>query len=471
MSSARFTPAVRLCLAAAVTVGVLTGIAPVSVRHAAAASSVTLSFYEYNIYQADPRTKAIITQYEQLHPGVTVKYAPFSTNVVTDLSSALQGGTAADVIIPTVMQQVWNDVPKGYYTDLTSYLTKQPDPYAPGHQPVAFTIVPSALQQQRFFDGKFYCLSGATVDSAFFYNKNIFNTLHLSLPQTWAQLMAMLPVIKRAGYIPFQYALGDSVYGDAPPGLFMALENMTMDRNIRAMDLNHDGIVDLRELTNGIRKGLYSAHNGDMQAALQLMKDLYPYMEPGAAGINFTQDQAAFARGRAAMNYTGIFYSVVLDNAKVSFQYSYFPVPQVTSASTSYATPGTKGTGTLGPNGSIPYCIPTTTVQHGHAAQAVDFIQYLLDPHNIDVVDTANTNLSAVKGGNNPARFNVFLDASNHPARTFSAELTLPTSFETGRAQIIQAYLTGQQSLNQAADALQKLIVSAADEAARKYHL
>jgi ABC-type glycerol-3-phosphate transport system substrate-binding protein len=461
----------RLALVALLTIGVLAGPSITPVRHAAAASPMTLTFYEYNIYQADPRTKAVVKQYEQLHPGVTVKYAPFSTNVVVDLSSALQGGTAADVIIPTVMQQVWNDVPKGYYTDLTTYLTKQPDPYTPGHVPAADTILPGALKQERFLDGKLWCLSGATVDSAFFYNMDIFNKLHLTPPQTWAQLIAMLPVIKKAGYVPFQYALGDSVYGDAPPGLFMALENMTMDRHILAMDTNHDGIVDLRELVAGIHKGLYSAHNGDMQEVFKLMKGLYPYMEPGAAGFNFTQDQAAFARGRAAMNYTGIFYSIVLDNAHVPFKYGYFLVPQVTSASSSYATPGIKGTGTLGPNGSIPYCIPTTTVQHHHLAQAVDFIQYLLDRHNIDVVDAANTNLSVVKGGQNPSRFQVFEEASTHPARTFVAELTLPTSFETGRAQLLQAYLTGQQSLSQVSDALQKLIVSAADEATRKYHL
>ena len=470
MSPPRFSPVARFCLAAVCTVGVMAGPGRMAVQRASAGAT-TLSFYEYNIYQADPRTKAIIAHYEQLHPGVSVKFAPFSTNVVTDLSSALQGGTAADVIIPTVMQQVWNDVPNGYFSDLTPYLTKQADPYAPGHVPVANTILPSALGQERFFDGKFYCLSGATVDSAFFYNMDIFNKLHLSPPQTWAQLLAMAPVIKRAGYIPFQYALGDSVYGDAPPGLFMALENMVMDRNIKAMDANHDGVVDLRELVNGVHKGLYSAHNADMQAVFTLLKDIYPYMEPGAAGVNFTQDQAAFARGRAAMNYTGIFYSIVLDNAKVPFKYGYFPVPQVTSASSPLATPGMKGTGTLGPNGSIPYCIPTTTRQHGHFAQAVDFIQYLLDRQNIDVVDAVNTNLSVVKGGANPARFNTFLDVSMHPARTFNAELTLPTSFETGRAQIIQAYLTGEQSLSQAMDALQKLIVSSANQAAQKYRL
>ena len=52
--------------------------------------------------------------------------------------------------------------------------------------------------------GKYYSVPFLMAPVVVFYNKDIFEKAGLKPPATWADFEAMLPVLKKAGYIPFE---------------------------------------------------------------------------------------------------------------------------------------------------------------------------------------------------------------------------------------------------------------------------
>jgi len=310
------------------------------------------------------------------------------------------------------------------------------------------------------------------VDQAFYYNKTIFAKVGITgTPATWDQLLADLGKIKAAGYIPIEMQLGDTLYGDAMGTLLSVLEAQVMGTTIKKLDLNHNGIVDIRELALGIKNHVMSVSNPEFQEALKLYSQLYPYVERGAAGVNLQSGERGFVRGRAALYYDGLWDAGSIDSGHPAFQYGFFPLPQVTAASSHFAYPGMHGTGVYGPTGAVTFAIPNTTVKRGHLALAIDFIQYLTSVQNTDILDKTIVGLSILKGGHNDPKFSVFTDISTHAAPMASAELTLPPSFATSRQQLLVAYLTGQKSWDSMLTAMQRNIANAGALVLTSYHL
>lgn len=460
------------CAAASV---LLAGLAlTASARHipspAAAAAKVTLTFYDGGLYTGTAM-HAVAMNYQKLHPNVTVKIIPYSGNYVTDISTALAGGTAADVVVPTAMQQVWQGVPKGYWEDLTRFV-HQPDPYLPHHESLATALDPGVLKTQTFYDGKLYALSTTAVDCAFFYNKQMFASAGIKgAPTTWAQFMADLKKLKAAGYIPLELPLGDTAYSEPMLTLLTPIESQVMGSTIKKLDRNHDGVVDIRELALGLKDHALTAGNPEFQEALKLYAQLYPYMERGAAGVNDANAQKGFITGRGAIYFGGLWAVSAIDSGHPTFKYGFFPVPQVTKASSKFAYAGFHGTGVWGSTGAIAYAVPTTTAKRGHLALALDFMYYLMSYHNTDAADKATGEFGVLKDMHNDPRFTVFEDIGAHLSPLAFSEETFPPQYTVLRQQLLIDYLTGQKSWNDVISAMQGDIDSNASQVLTTYHL
>src|SRR5207237_890190 len=122
-------------------------------------------------------------------------------------------------------------------------------------------------------------------DAAFFYNKGIFAKAGIThVPTTWAELMADAARIKKVGHIPELYMLGDT-YALGENGTIMSLlENQAMSKTFQRLDMNHNGIIDIRELIYGIKHKIYSPMNADYQETWQLFKKWSQIWQPNAAG-------------------------------------------------------------------------------------------------------------------------------------------------------------------------------------------
>jgi len=450
-------------------------------RQAGQALSGTIHVYDFLGLSTIPAGKKAIAEYQHMHPGVTIKIDPLSPTYPTQYQeSVLQAGTASDVFASVWVQQEFPDVPKGYWTDLTPYLN-QPNPYVKGNKRWIDTFVPQIVQQTAFL-GHYYQVSPNAQDALFFYNKDIFAKAGItSPPATWAQLIDDSAKIKKAGFIPDLYYLGDT-YGLAENSSIVSLfENQVMSKTLHQLDTNHDGIVDLRELVIGIKNRTFSPMNADYQEAWKLLKQWSQYWQPNAIAnpgtVNVAQvkSMAQWLRGQVGMTYVGTVQAkIALSTVKVPFKWGVFKFPQVTPASSNFATPGVKGVGIWGADNGYPWAVPAVSAKRGTTQVAVDFIRWFTAPQNNVPISLQNGVIPITKGWapDSSDQLNTFAyDLINHPTMQFAAEVALGLQWIDERVKVQQQYITGAETLSQAMADMQRYTNQAADNAITLYHL
>lgn len=467
-----------------------TSIGSMGARHDASAASAhsrraalsgTLSVFDWGAFGgsgAPAVGKAQIAAYQRLHPGVKIKIVSLPPGDPTVYEeSVLAAGTAPDVLSPSYTQQVFSDLPKHTWLDLTAYL-QQPDPYIKGNKHWIDSMVPAINAQNSFEGSHYYVISWSAQDAMFFYNKDIFKKAGIAQPPTtWAELLADSARIKKAGYIPNQYFLGDT-YPIGENGSFVSLlENQVMQKTFRRLDTNHDGIVDIKELVYGIKHHIYSPMNADYQAAWTLYRQWSQYWQPNAAGnkgpYNASEAVAdqTFFQGKSAMAYRATGFLNNLVQTKPKFQWGFFKMPEVTTTSTPLATPN-DGVGIWGAWNGIAWGIPASTVKQGHLALALDFLHYITAPQNEVPEDLAMGYLPVTTGFTPDGAYNTAVYyLLKHPTMQFAAEATLGPEWLKERIATQQNYILGMESLQQAMADMQRYTDQAADQMIKLYHL
>lgn len=431
------------------------------------ALSGTLTVFDYQSL-SNPQGQALVSSYEHLHPGVHIKISPMpSGDPLPIIDAQLAGGTAADVMTLATDEQPWKDLRKGWWADLTSY-ANAPDPYVPGNKHWIDLLTPGAAKEIKFANGHIYALTTTGFDVGFFYNRDIFAKLHLSVPRTWAQLIGEYKKIKAAGYIPLDYELGDHEYAGQDPAFVTILEDTLMHNSIARMDTNHDGVVDVHEMVQGIKAGLYSTRNADYQESWKLVKSLAPYFQLGAAAATHSSDGFnLFKTGRVATWFEGSFNDSNL--AKTTIKWGAFPMPSITPDVSRFATTGPQRTGGFGACCGYPWAIPASTQKRGHLALALDFLYYLSAPRNTDTFAAGSGVLSVERDAAPQPKLAAFIDAANHVSRVGVAELSMPPEFIQTRSRLLEEYVTGSLSLSQAMSQMQTEMNTDAASATKLY--
>jgi len=438
----------------------------------------TLVFFDWQTFQSGLQGKRVVQAYMRMHPGVTIKLLPLPPGDPTVWEeSQLAAGAAPDIMSPSYTPQVWNDLPKNAWLDLTPYLY-QPNPYIPGNKRWIDSMNPAMNRQNAFEGAKYYVISWADGDAAFYYNKDIFARVGIThVPTTWAEYLADCARIKRAGYVPSEFPLGDP-YPIAENGSIMSLfEAQVMDKTFKRLDMDHNGVVDIKELIYGFKHHIYSPLNPDYQQAWKLVKQWSQYWEPNPAGVKTKQPGyqtglPLFIQGKAATQYGGQFTVLDLKQDKLKFHWGVFKMPQITPASSPLAGSGEKPIGIWGPWNSYAFGVPRVAAQRGHLALAIDFLRWISAPRNEVPVVLENSQLPVVKGYQPGDTFTrLFYDILQHPTMQFASEATLGPEWLKDRIATQQAYLTGQESLDQAMVDMQRYTTQAADRLIKIYHL
>jgi hypothetical protein len=245
---------------------------------------------------------------------------------------------------------------------------------------------------------------------------------------------------------------------------------MVMEATIRKLDLNHDGTIDVHELVRGIKLHIFSPHNADYQEVWRLMKDWSAYWEPGAAGV--TDTGTPFTKGRAAMVYTNPSTYLETLLTKAHIDYGVFTFPQVTPASSSFATAGVKGTGVGGAWWGYVFGLTNAAKARGNIDLAVDFVYWFTTPGNLTAINAGQGEPPVAKAGvaalDPIGEF--FWKVMAEPNRLSFAELALGPSFQSDRMSALQGYITGRETLSSAMDAMQRAYDQAADALVRLFH-
>ncbi|MGB4135576.1 MAG: extracellular solute-binding protein, partial [Microbacterium sp.] len=136
-------------------------------------------------------------------------------------------------------------------------------------------------------DGRVYGVPFATQTLQVFYNEDVFAEHGLSEPKTWDEFLDNAEKLKSAGVIPL-------AHGGADAGVSVPI---TTD----ILGVNRYGGTEFYE---AVLAGDKDFTDPDYVASLQVMKDLQPYFSDNVVATTYTDAQAQFIAGQAAM-FTG----------------------------------------------------------------------------------------------------------------------------------------------------------------------
>lgn len=148
-------------------------------------------------------------------------------------------------------------------------------------------------------DGKStYCLPLASVSNGFFYNKKIFESLNLTVPETEEQLFKTLETIRKSKkYIPI--SLGTEERWESAQ---VALASVGPNQ--------WKGEVGRQAL---VKKEIKFTDQRFIQA-FEKLAQLKPYLAPNHASTNYEQARTLFAEGKAAIFLSGSWNASYLEN-------------------------------------------------------------------------------------------------------------------------------------------------------------
>ena len=243
-----------------------------------AQAKVTLTIESWRNDDLSIWTDQIIPAFEKSNPSIHVVFqpsAPAEYNGV--LNTKLQGGTAGDLITARPFDASLALYDKGYLADLSSLSGMG-------------NFSPVAKSAWITDDGKHvFAVPMASVIHGFFYNKDIFAELKLSVPSTKAEFMSVLAAIKKDGrYAPL--AMGTSDMWEAAT---MGFQNIGPN--------NWKGEDGRTALLKG--KAMFTD-----PAYIKTWKELAawaPYLPEGYQSVKYPDSQQLFTMGKAAIYPTG----------------------------------------------------------------------------------------------------------------------------------------------------------------------
>ena len=241
----------------------------------------------------------IIPAFEKKNPSIHVVFAPSPPAEYNGvLNSKLEGGTAGDLITARPFDASLALFQKGYLADLTKL---------PGMENFS-SVAKSAWITD---DGKqVFAVPMASVIHGFFYNKDIFKKFNLKVPQTKAEFMQVLEVIKKDGrYTPI--AMGTSDLWEAAT---MGFQNIGPN--------NWKGEDGRAALLSGKQKFTDAAY-------IKTWKELAswaPYLPRGFQSVKYADSQQLFTLGKAAIYPTGSWEISVFEK-DAAFEMGIFPPP------------------------------------------------------------------------------------------------------------------------------------------------
>ncbi len=250
----------------------------------------------------------IIPAFNAEHPSIKVKFAPTApTEYNASLNTRLTGGTAGDLITCRPFDVSLDLFKKGRLDKLDSLegMKNFPD------------VAKGAWQTDD--KSTTYCLPMASVMHGFFYNKEIFQELGLSVPKTEAEFFAVLEAIKtKSKHTPISLGTNDGwethqiVYTGVGPNYWKGEEGR------QAL------IAGKAKMTDAEFTGPY-----------EYMAKWKPYMSKGFKAQTYGDSQNLFALGRAAIYAAGS-WDIGHFNKNADFEFGAFYPPVKKSGDTCY---------------------------------------------------------------------------------------------------------------------------------------
>lgn len=243
--------------------------------------------------------ETLIPAFNASHPDIEVVFSPTNPpDYNATMESRFTGGTAGDLVTcrPFEVSKSWYK--KGNLASLNDQ--------------AGMENFPSFAKNAWANEGTEYCMPMAAVMHGFFYNKDIFSELNLSVPATEAEFFAALETIKKDGlYTPM--ALGTNDQWESYEVVYAGV-----GANYWGGEEGRQGIID----------GSKKFTDKEFVGAWEYLSKWSPYLGKGYKAQGYSDSQTLFTLGRAAIYPGGSWEIGGFNNAiDGDFEYGAFYPP------------------------------------------------------------------------------------------------------------------------------------------------
>lgn len=272
------------------------------------------------------------------------------------------------------------DKPNDWWVKLDDYLD-QPNPYVEGDGNAKWSdeFYQLPLGTRRDSDGELFVIPVDLVTTMFFYNKTAFAEAGIQEPPTtYAEFLTDLQQLKdKTEYVPvspFSFSklqLGEQVV--AP-----------WKDKIEATGIG--GAYTMRDITEAILDGRFSADSQEYRDWMKLLKDALPYWSSDWA-VEGTDWGQRFTEGKLAVLEDGTWRYGMLDaNDQLGFEWGTFFMPVVEAGTGSGQAPSATGgvAPSIGGASGVQLGITYSAEKNGVLDETVDFLRYLTAPTQME---------------------------------------------------------------------------------------
>jgi raffinose/stachyose/melibiose transport system substrate-binding protein len=435
---------------------------------------------------------SLTAEYQKAHPNVKVEWIPNSSGSITTYNAAMQtqasGGDAPDVVWEQYGAATSGELPTGILQNIKPYLEK-PNPYVPGNKSWLSLFTSSTIPYMTSSNGDIDIILGSNVETGIFYSKAAFAKAGISsTPTTWAEFMADMAKLKKAGIAPLLFADG----GGCNPSWYERLVTTSLLANeVKSFDVDHANVATGLDLAVGVEKGIISMKNPRYAEVWKILGEMAPYLASGGSSYDACSDPTAVSpplnpesllvQGKVAMEWGGSWWIPQLDSDGFTNKFGVFAEPTVTDATTSYAlntiTRGVIG----GPNGNGEWSITSEKADHtmtpSKTNTVMNFLAWLFTPQHLGnwiKINSSGGDIPTEAGAPtvNLPGLKSLLPSSTVPTVILpvTGGLMTATSASTG-LRVLQSYLGGSMSFSSFSSQWQSILTTAAAGWAKQNHV
>lgn len=221
----------------------------------------------------------LFAAFTKANPGITVKFESFpNENYNTIVTTALAGGKGGDVLHARAYGGLEAMAKSGYYLPLDK--TNVPE--------LANLPADALASESMRSDGKVYAVSLAGQTLGLLVNKDVFAKAGVTVPGTWAELLAACTALKAKGVTPI-------ANGTATPWMDAIFATVFTNPFLGP------------QWTADMLAGKTNFTDAKFTAALGKLLELKPCLPDGYTGVDYATSQQLFSSGRAAIFVGGSF--------------------------------------------------------------------------------------------------------------------------------------------------------------------
>lgn len=334
-------------------------------------TEIRFSFWEPGVsHEIEDAMQQVIDGYEELNPDVKIKLISEPVDTYQDwINSSIISDNMPD-IQSNHSDKLTAQYNAGLIVDISDSLNSK-SPYSDAE------VWSDTIKNKRAYatQGNIF-VPFFGVELGIYYNKTLYDSLGLKVPETWQGFIENCEVIKNSGKQPIAFMSQKSdacdwLKWDIAGGLFAKKHLMNLNINI-----NNDTAISTYEASRAMINGTVDfdkdpEYRKEYTEYVKRMSEFLSYCSE-YPGLEETVAKAMFLSGEAAHIYSGSWdVNGLMKNDNIGFETGVFPFPLFTDTETDYGGKRIKHLST-----QVLAVTKSACSEEGKLEKVIDFLQY-----------------------------------------------------------------------------------------------